>query len=99
MSVLYTDNPKSGNWKATPAIITNLQDPDLFLDDDGSAYMFWGSSNKWPIRGMKLNKNHRFIQEGEKLELSISTQRNMVGNVLEKIMPIPCWAAISKDRG
>lgn len=69
MSVLYTDNPKSGNWKATPAIITNLQDPDLFLDDDGSAYMFWGSSNKWPIRGMKLNKNHRFIQEGEKLEL------------------------------
>ena len=35
MSVLYTDNPKSGNWKATPAIITNLQDPDLFLDDDG----------------------------------------------------------------
>mgnify|MGYP000562152149 CR=1 FL=1 len=31
MSVLYTDNPKSGNWKATPAIITNLQDPDLFL--------------------------------------------------------------------
>ena len=69
MSVLYTDNPKSGNRKATPAIITNLQDPDLFLDDDGSAYMFWGSSNKWPIRGMKLNKNHRFIQEGEKLEL------------------------------
>ena len=69
MSVLYTANAKSGNWKATPAIITNLQDPDLFLDDDGSANMIWGSSNKWPIRGMKLNKNHRFIQEGETLEL------------------------------
>ena len=80
MSVLYTDNPKSGNWKATPAIITNLQDPDLFLDDDGSAY----------IVSYKKARSWNF---------SISTQRNMVGNVLEKIMPIPCWAAISKDRG
>ena len=70
MSVLYTDDPKSGNWNATPAIIHGLQDPDLFLDDDGSAYMYWGSSNKWPIRAMRLNKNHRFIpEEGEPVEL------------------------------
>lgn len=69
MSVLYTDDPKKGDWNAVPAIINNLQDPDLYIDDDGSAYMFWGSSNKWPIRGMKLNRNHRFIQEGEKQDL------------------------------
>ena len=43
MSVLYTDDPKSGNWKATPGILFDLQDPDLFIDDDGRAYMFWGS--------------------------------------------------------
>lgn len=69
MSVLYTDDPKSGNWKATPTILHNLQDPDLFIDDDGSAYMYWGSSNVYPIRVMKLNKNHRFIAEGEVHEL------------------------------
>lgn len=69
MSVLYTDNPKSGDWEATPSILNNLQDPDLFIDDDGQAYMFWGSSNVYPIRGKKLNKGHRFIQEGDKVEI------------------------------
>ena len=45
LSILYTDNPASGNWEAVPAILHNLQDPDLVIDDDGKAYMFWGSSN------------------------------------------------------
>lgn len=69
MSVLYTDNPKSGDWNAVPAILTNLQDPDLFIDDDNNAYMFWGSSNVFPIRGRKLNKDHRFIGEGDVIKL------------------------------
>lgn len=69
MSVLYTDNPKKGDWKAVPAIVNNLQDPDLFIDDDGQAYMFWGSSNKFPIRGRKLDKNKRFIADSVIVEL------------------------------
>lgn len=66
MSVLYTDNPKKGDWKAVPAILNNLQDPDLFIDDDGKAYMFWGSSNVYPIRGKELNREKRFIAGPEK---------------------------------
>lgn len=69
MSILYTDDPKSGNWHATPAILHDLQDPDLFIDDDGQAYMFWGSSNVYPIRGKKLNRRDRFRVEGETVEL------------------------------
>ena len=69
MSILYTDNPKKGDWKATPSILNNLQDPDLFIDDDGQAYMFWGSSNKFPIRGKKLDKNKRFIADEKTVEL------------------------------
>lgn len=69
MSVLYTDDPKSGDWQATPAILHDLQDPDLFIDDDGQAYMFWGSSNTYPIRGKKLNRSDRFLVEGETVEL------------------------------
>src|SRR6476619_3865964 len=42
MSILYTDNPKKGDWKATPSILNNIQDPDLFIDDDDRAYLFWG---------------------------------------------------------
>ncbi|MDD3788210.1 MAG: family 43 glycosylhydrolase [Petrimonas sp.] len=64
MSVLYTDDPKRGNWKAVPAILHDLPDPDLFIDDDGSAYVYWGSSNVFPIRGQRLDKNHRFIRYG-----------------------------------
>lgn len=61
MSVLYTDDPKSGNWNATPAILHDLQDPDLFIDDDGQAYLFWGQAN---AKGAKLSKDMLSI-EGE----------------------------------
>lgn len=69
MSLLYTDNPKKGDWKAVPSILNDLQDPDLFLDDDGKAYMFWGSSNVFPIRGYELNPKHRFIPSTDTKEL------------------------------
>ncbi|CAF3601879.1 unnamed protein product [Rotaria socialis] len=60
MSILYTDNPKKGDWKAIPLIINDLQDPDLFIDDDGKAYMFWGSSNTYPIRAKTLDREDMF---------------------------------------
>ena len=60
MSVLYTDNPKKGDWKATPAILNGLQDPALFIDDDDQAYIYWGSSNLYPIRGRKLDMKNLF---------------------------------------
>ncbi len=69
MSVLYTDNPKKGDWKAVPAILNDLQDPALFIDDDGQAYVFWGSSNTYPIRAKKLDKNLRFKPSKETYEL------------------------------
>lgn len=69
MSILYTDNPKKGDWKAVPAILHDLQDPALFIDDDDQAYMFWGSSNVYPIRGKKLDKNRRFLVDGETVPL------------------------------
>ena len=69
MSILYTDNPKKGDWKAVPAILNDLQDPALFIDDDGKAYMYWGSSNTYPIRAKELDKNHRFRPSEKTYEL------------------------------
>ena len=60
MSILYTDNPKKGDWKATPGILNDLQDPALFIDDDDQAYIYWGSSNLYPIRGRKLDMKQLF---------------------------------------
>jgi hypothetical protein len=65
MSVLFTDDPKKGDWKATPAILNNLQDPALFIDDNDSAYVFWGSSNLYPIRARTLDMKKNF-RPGEK---------------------------------
>ncbi|MEJ5963843.1 family 43 glycosylhydrolase [Pedobacter immunditicola] len=69
MSILYTDNPKKGDWKAVPGIINDLQDPALFIDDDGKAYVFWGSSNTYPIRAKTLNKDLRFRPSEKTYEL------------------------------
>jgi len=68
-SVLYSDDPLKGVWKPTPALLHQLQDPDLFIDDDGSAYMFWGSSNKFPIRGRRLDREKLFRPDKEVVEL------------------------------
>lgn len=69
MSILYTDNPRKGDWKPIPSLIFDLQDPALFIDDDGQAYMFWGSSNVYPLRVRKLDRNRRFVDTGEHFEL------------------------------
>lgn len=69
MSVLYSDAPKNGTWKATPGILRQLQDPALFIDDDGEGYMYWGSSNKFPVRAKKLDKNKRFRPSEKVYEL------------------------------
>ncbi len=69
MSILYTDNPKRGDWKAIPGILNDLQDPDLFIDDDDQAYMFWGSSNVYPIRAKKLDIKDRFRPSDSTYEL------------------------------
>ncbi len=69
MSVLYSDNPQEGKWEPTPGILHNLQDPALFIDDDGQGYMYWGSSNKFPIRARKLDINKRFRPSEEVNEI------------------------------
>ena len=66
MSILYTDNPKRGDWKAVPSVLHDLQDPALFIDDDERAYMYWGSSNRWPIRGKGLDMKNKFLPIAKK---------------------------------
>lgn len=66
MSILYTDNPKRGDWKAVPSVLHDLQAPALFIDDDERAYMYWGSSNRWPIRGKELDMKNKFLPIAKK---------------------------------
>jgi beta-xylosidase len=68
-SILYTDDPKSGKWTPTASITNNVQDSELFIDDDGKTYLYWGSSNKHPIRVKELNKDDRMLETGVKKDL------------------------------
>lgn len=68
-SILYTDDPKSGKWTPTASISENLQDSDLYIDDDGKTYLYWGSSNIYPIQVKELNKDDRMLETGVKAEL------------------------------
>lgn len=68
-SILYTDDPKKGTWTPTASISTNIQDSELFIDDDGKTYLYWGSSNVHPLHVKMLNKDDRFLETGVKKEL------------------------------
>ena len=68
-SILYTDDPKSGNWTPTASITNNIQDSELFIDDDGKTYLYWGSSNVHPLRVKMLDKDDRFLETGVEKEL------------------------------
>lgn len=71
-AVIETDNPELGDWKTNYAVINvpnGVQDPDLFVDDDGKVYLYEESSNKWPIRGIELDPDNYYIPLGEQTDL------------------------------
>ncbi|MDX1426486.1 MAG: family 43 glycosylhydrolase [Salegentibacter mishustinae] len=68
-SILYTDDPKSGKWTPTASISNNIQDSELFIDDDGKTYLYWGSSNVHPLKVKMLDKDDRFLETGVQKEL------------------------------
>ena len=49
-----TKDPESDVFEAVSATF-DFWDPDLFLDDDGKMYFYWGCTNKEPIWGTELD--------------------------------------------
>jgi hypothetical protein len=56
-TIWMSTNPKSNEWKP---LVERFEiggwDPDFFTDDDGRLYMYNGSSNKFPLYGIELNR-------------------------------------------
>lgn len=40
-------------------------DPDLFKDDDGRWYLYWGSFERFPLFGIEVDVSHGFAYRGE----------------------------------
>jgi len=56
VKIFKTADPKSGKWKlANPAFPIGMTDPDLFVDDDGRLYFYYGCSNVNPIQAVELD--------------------------------------------
>ena len=55
--IWMSTNPKADEWKEA---VHNFQvgawDPDFFLDTDGKLYLYWGSSNEFPLYGQQINR-------------------------------------------
>ena len=71
-TVIETDNPELGDWKTNYAVLNpknGIQDPDLFVDDDGKVYLYEESSNEWPIRVVELDAENYYVPVGEEKDL------------------------------
>jgi hypothetical protein len=58
LPVWYTTHPEDGRWKhlAETALLPHW-DPALFLDDDGRLYLYYGSSNEFPLKGVEYDRS------------------------------------------
>lgn len=56
-TIWMSTNPKENQWKP---LVDSFEiggwDPAFFTDDDGRLYMYNGSSNRWPVYGIELNR-------------------------------------------
>jgi xylan 1,4-beta-xylosidase len=56
-TIWMSTNPKANEWKPlVDSFDIGGWDPSFFTDDDGRLYMYNGSSNKWPMYGIELNR-------------------------------------------
>jgi len=50
-------NPTADDWKeAVDSFQVGAWDPSFFLDDDGKLYIYFGSSNTYPIYGQEIDR-------------------------------------------
>jgi xylan 1,4-beta-xylosidase len=66
-------DPRVGKWEVfNPKLMVSGWDPDIFPDDDGRVYFYWGCTNSEPIRGVELDPNDRFNPIGHAVDLARS---------------------------
>jgi xylan 1,4-beta-xylosidase len=70
MPLYLSTNPKNNQW-TTPTDFFSVAtwDPSFFKDDDGKVYVYWGSSNTFPLYGQELNPSDNYKPVGEKKEI------------------------------
>ncbi|OQP66077.1 xylosidase [Niastella vici] len=67
--IWMSTDPKANTWKeAVDSFAIGGWDPDFFLDDDGRLYMYNGSSNRYPLYGIEIDRK-TFLPAGTRREM------------------------------
>lgn len=67
-------NPKANEWKPlVDSFDIGGWDPAFFTDDDGRLYMYNGSSNRFPLYGIELDRK-TFKPKGTRKEMYLLEQ-------------------------
>jgi xylan 1,4-beta-xylosidase len=67
--VLASTDPKSGVWEKVGYYDREYGDADMFIDEDGRYYMYWGWSQILPFQVVELDPNNGFKEKGEHVTL------------------------------
>ncbi len=67
--VFASTDPKNGVWKKVGYYDREYGDADMFLDDDGRFYMYWGWSQVLPFQVVELDPDNGFKEKGEPVTL------------------------------
>ena len=73
-TIWMSTNPKANDWKPlVDSFDIGGWDPAFFTDDDGKLYMYNGSSNRFPLYGIELNRK-TFMPVGTRKEMYLLEQ-------------------------
>ena len=71
MPLYMTTDPVHAKWQILrDSFEVATWDPSFFKDDDGKTYVYWGSSNTFPLYGQQLDAANRYKPIGVRKELS-----------------------------
>lgn len=64
--VFASTDPKKGVWTKVGTLDSDRYgDADMFIDDDGRFYMYWGWSQVLPFQAVELDPNNGFREKGK----------------------------------
>jgi xylan 1,4-beta-xylosidase len=63
--VFSSTDPKNGVWTKVGTYQRDYGDADMFIDDDGRFYMYWGWSQVLPFQVVELDPENGFSEKGK----------------------------------
>lgn len=66
--IYRSERPESADSWTVAGTVRGDQDPDLFLDDDGRVYLYYGCHKGGPISGVELDPTNHFAEIGSPVD-------------------------------